>query len=369
LKQIRFVLPLIAVCAAVAAVTYVLAQPPMPDQKWHEFKLGDDITAAAGEVVLEPGFKAVADDRFGYEAYYNTTRTGTVSDAGKQVDGFRNRENWITRFNLVTQEDEQEGRTDLRYSFQFDNIEFLLDNGKARYSGYVGQESQFYKPQFHEIMADGSRNEVTNIPGWAGINARTLETNRSSQARDYAGSAWASITDSGRLYNESYFADYSAGDQRNYPGRLLDPVHLMLSVNVEFPAEAKLRLNEKFTLRRRLPVGASAGATTDYDVTYTLVKLYGDKNKPTEPTAARFTFEAVPAQREHTVRVDGMDIKFTAPDIKDGALLVDLVKGVSAHVTYKYALKGSISQPGTTWSSSFENEVDFTASLRVPPKQ
>lgn len=369
MKQIRFVLPLIALCAAAAAVTYVLAQPGLPTQKWHEFKLGDDITASAGEVVIEPAFKAVADDRFGYEAYYNTTRTGTVSDGGKAVDGFRVRENWISRFNLVTQEDELEGTTDLRYSFQFDTLEFLLDNGKARYSGYIGADSQFFTPGFHEIAADGTRNEVTNIPGWAGVNARTIETNRSTQARDYSGSAWASITDTGRVYNESYFADYTAGDQRNYPGRLQDPLHLMLAVNAEFPAAAKLRLNEKFTLRRRLPIGAAPGATTDYDVTYTMEKLYGDKAKPTEPTAARFTFSAVPVQREHTARVDGMDIKFTAPDIKDGALLVDLTKGVAAHVAFQYALKGTISQPGTNWSSSFENEVDFTASLRVPPKQ
>ncbi|MBK8206888.1 MAG: hypothetical protein IPK87_08890 [Planctomycetes bacterium] len=343
------------------AAVIALAQPVTDELYKPNLQLDKDITASAGEVAIEPKFKGVAGDLFGYEVDFKAVRRGTTSDDGVPSDAFRRSEHWATAVDYKLDEDVLDGSTDLRLAVRYARMNFLLDNGDARYSGYIGPDMGAIKPTFHEVMPDGSRTEVNNIPGWDGVNARTINTNRQTQANDPAAVAWFSITDQSRLYDEVYFADYNSPDQRNYPGRFQDPVQLTLGLFPEFPAGAKLKIGETVNLRRRMPVGAVAGATTEYDVSYKLEKLYGTI---AEPTAARFSFTAVPVAREHTAQVNGLTVKFSAPDFQGGTLLLDLAKGVPAHVHWSYSLKGSIAGEGK-FTATFENEVDFTASLRA----
>ncbi|MCA8917181.1 MAG: hypothetical protein KDB90_17455 [Planctomycetes bacterium] len=355
-----------AVIAGLAvALTLVLAQPAPPTDEPYNFNLGKDITAEAADVVINPRFKAVANDRFAYECYYNATRTGVVSDGAEVVETFHNKEAWTTAFSLACTEDPLDGRKDLLVHVGIDMIEFSIDNGDARYTGYIGQQTDMRKPGFKEILPDGKRNDVTNIPGWAGINSGALEANRGTQATTYGGSACFNINDAGRIYNETYYADWGNSDQTNYPGRLIEPLQLALAVHPEFKDAAALKLGETLVVRRRLPVSAARGSTIDYDVTYKLEKLYGTV---AEPTAARLTFDAVPVQREHSQEVDGLVTKFTAPDIKGGKLLLDLVKGVAAWVSWEYRLSGTVTQPGTALSTAFDVKFDLTASLREQKK-
>lgn len=362
----RIGIPALLIAAGVAA--FVLAQPEADDlTKPYEFKLGPDITAQAADVVIEPRFRAIADDRFAYECYSNAVRSGTVTDADKPVESFRISENWINHFTMVASEDPLDGRKDLQLRFQFDVMQFTIDNGEARYTGFVGPTSELHKPGFQEVLPGGERSDVTNIPGWVGINANSLEQNRGTQARDFSASAWFSASETGRLYRETYYADYGFADQANYPGRLQDPLHIALSVQPEFSAGAKLKLGETLTLRRRFPVSASFGGTIEYDFTYKLEKLYGTV---AEPTAARLSFDAVPVKREHELTVNGLKTRFSAPDIKGGKLLLDLVKGVAAHVQWEYRLGGTISQAGTELVTVFDVKFEFSASLRASaPKQ
>jgi len=187
-----------------------------------------------------------------------------------------------------------------------------------------------------------------------------------AQANDVSASAWFSVSDEGRLYNETYFADFNDGDQRSFPGRLQDPVHLALSIQPEFAKETRLKIGETVTVRRRMPVGVNHGATTEYDVTYKLEKLYGTID---EPTAARFSFTATPVTAEQSSKSGDLVTTFTAPEIKDGALLLDLNKGIAAWTSWAYKLNGKVTQPGTNLATDFGVEVDFTASLRAAPKQ
>lgn len=354
------------------AIGYVIAQPfPGPDadtnvDEPYEFKLGEDITDKAADVVIEPKFRALADEKFAYEAYLNVLRSGTSRNGDKAISSFRREENWTDLVTLSTSEDPIEGNTDLLMSLKFDQLNFLIDNGDARYSGYIGPDAGTATTAFQEIFPDGERSEANNIPGWVGITARGVETERAEQARDFSASAWFSVSDEGRLYNETYFADFNNSDQRSFPGRLQDPVHLALGLQPEFPKDARLKLGETITVRRRLPVGVSHGATTDYDVTYKLEKLYGTIE---EPTSARFSFTAVPVKVEQSSSRGQLLTTFTAPEIKDGALLLDLNKGVAAWTKWAYSLKGKVSQPGTNLATDFEVNVDFTASLRAPAKQ
>jgi hypothetical protein len=354
---------LLAIPALIIGIAVVLAQPiDLDESKPYEFKLDKDITADAADVVIEPKFAAVVKDRFGYEAYFNATRTGTVTEAGKTVETFRHVENWIDVFTLVVAEDPIDGHKDPLLRFQFDLIEFTVDNGDARYTGYIGATQGNKKPSFQEVLPDGKRSDVTNIPGWAGINASSIEMNRNTQARDFSATASFSVADTGRVYRETYFADWVSGDQTNYPGRLQDPLHLALGTQPEFAAGTKLKLGESVVVRRRMPVGATFGGTVEYDVTYKLEKLYGTKEKP---TAARLTFDAVPVQRNHAVVVNGLNTEFTAPDIKGGRLLLDLVKGVAAHVQWAYTLTGTVNQAGSQLATKFEVKLDYSASLRA----
>ena len=346
------------------ALTLVLAQPA-PEDKTFAFTLDADITAQAGEVAIEPKFNAVADDRFPYELHYNAVRSGTVNDGVEVVDSFRVSEAWSDLFTLGTTEDPLDGRKDLQLRLNYEMIKFTVDNGDARYSGYIGPQMGSSKPSFQEIGEGNTRTDVTNIPGWAGINAGAMEANRRTQGNDFAGTAVVSVADTGRLYNETYFADWGNSDQTNYPGRIQEPLQLMLAVQPEFAAGAKLKIGETSVVRRRFPVSAAFGGSIDYDVTYTLEKLYGTV---AEPTAARFKFDAVPVQREQSLTINGIVTKFSAPDIKGGSLLMDLRKGVAAYVAWKYELSGTVTQPGTALLTAFDVKVDFTASLRKVAK-
>jgi hypothetical protein len=333
-------------------------KPYQPD--WDKVKT--DITAQAETILIEPRFKGVAGDYFEYEIDVNTLRTGTTRRADTITDAFRRTENWGSAITLKLEESELEGRKDLRLALRYDRMNFLIDNGRARYAGYIGPEAGGAKPAFHEILPDGTRQEVTNIPGWPGINARTINTQRETQARETAGngSAWASISETSRLHGETYFADYGSTDQRNYPGRFQDPLHLMLGLLPEFGAGAGLKIGDTMKVTRRMPVGASHGATTDYTVTYKLEKVYGTTE---EPAAAKFSFEGVPAKREHTATADGLTVAFTAPDIREGTMLLDLTKGVPLYTKWSYSMKGSVR--GDDSAAEFEVEVEFTASLRA----
>jgi hypothetical protein len=349
---------------AVAALTYVFAQPALDTP--YEFKLGADITADAAEVAIQPAFKALADDRFAYDIYFNATRSGSVRDGDKSQEGFRRAENWITMVTLTAKEDALDGRKDLLLRLNYDQLGFLIDNGAARYSGYVGPARGTTTAAFHEVTPNGERNEANNIPGWPGVTARGIESARSSQTFDPAGSAWFSVNDQGRLYNETYFADFNNADQRNYPGRFQDPLHLTLGLLPEFAEGASLKIGETTTVRRRFPVSTGAGSTIEYDFTYKLERLYGTV---AEPTAARFTFTAVPVQREHTHDHAGLRTTWTAPDIKDGTLLFDLGKGIAAATSWKYELAGTVTQTGGSMRTEFKIAVDFAANLRAPEKK
>jgi hypothetical protein len=210
LRQLRFAIPALLVCAVAAlVVTLVSAQPREP----HYFKVNtstEDITAKAAEVSIEPAFKAVADDQFPYEIYVNSSRRGTSTAAGKHFDSFRRVENWIIHANLSIREDDLEGRKDLLMALQFGippgtdgttmagGISFLVDNGLGRYSGSIGPASGANTAKFQEIHADGTRTDVSAIPGWAGISATTVEGNRSTQSFTNAASAWFSVDESGK---------------------------------------------------------------------------------------------------------------------------------------------------------------------------
>lgn len=348
------------------AIGYVIAQPELDGidiDKPYEFKRGADITAQAADLVIEPGFRAVADDKFAYEAYFNILRSGTSHDGDKTISAFRREENWIDLLTFVTSEDPLEGNTDLLLGVRFDQLNFIINNGKARYAGLIGPTGT---PAFHEIHPNGERTEANNIPGWVGITARGVETERADQNLGTNASAWFSVSDEGRLYNETYFADFNNPDQRSFPGRLQDPVHLALSIQPEFGKDTRLKLGETTTVRRRLPIGVNHGATVEYDVTYMLEKLYGTID---EPSAARFSFTAVPVKASQSTTSGGLTTSFTAPDIKDGALLLDLRKGVAAWTQWQYTLSGKVTQPGTALVTDFTVEVEFTASLRAPAKE
>lgn len=356
MRQIlRYILPVLILAGGIA-VAWSFATAQAVDEPYR-FELGNDITARAGDVTIEPGFKALADDRFAYEVYQNATRKGVTRDGEKAIDSFRRREEWTTLVTVVAAEDPLEGNTDLLLKVQYERMSFLLDVGRASYSGIISPEDS----KFWEAAPDGSRNEVNNIPGWAGINARTLESNRSTQSRDFSALAWMSVSDTGRLYNPTYFADFRTGDQTNYPGRLQDPVQLLTGMMPRFNEGTSLKIGETVTVRGAFPVGVRHGAAIEYDFTYRLDKLYGTIERP---TAARFTFSATPVKREHTSSVEGLTTSFTAPDIKDAHLLYDLNKGVAGYIAWEYGLEGRISKPGTSLATDFEVNMDFSASLR-----
>jgi len=360
---VRFGLPACILIAGIAAVL-VYAQPGLDSgdaDKPYNFKLDPEVTAQAADTTVEPAFHGIDGDHFAYEVYFNALRSGTTSDDGKPVDSFRRQENWVDVLSLRVDEDPLEGRKDLQMRLQFETIEFLLDTGKARYSGYMGPNGPTRKANFKEILPDGTRNDVQNIPGWVGVTAGAVNSAMVAQSNDYSAAAWFSVTDAGKLYDEVYYADFREANQANYPGKFQDPLHVALSIQPEFPADAKLKIGETCTVRRRMPVGLVPGATVEYDVTYKLEKLYGTVEKP---TAARFSFSAKPVQAEQSATVGKLTTTFTAPEIKEGHLLLDLAKGVAAYVRWEYKLSGKISQADSKLATDFDVQVDFTASLR-----
>lgn len=364
----RLLLPVALIAIASAwAFTLVGAQSAFDGGvKPYKFVLGSELSGEeAKKAVVKPAFKAVADDRFDYEVYFNIRRSGASSDANGAAGGFARTETWVSQCNLTLEEDDLTGRKDLRAAFRYESLYFDLVDGQTSYSGYIGPKvddgGAGHDSTFWKVDADGSRTTAFQIPGWLGVNARSVENSRNTQAGPGSASAWVSVSDTGRLHDEVYFADFDSSDQRNYPARLLDPVHIVSGLMPEFAAGASAQLGAELVIRRRMPVGPLPGATIDYDLTYTLEKVYGPV---TEPTAAQFKFSGKAVSAEHTQRVGGMDLKFTAPEIKDGLLLLDLVKGVSAVVRWKYALKGEISEPGSARRATFGSEAEFSASLR-----
>ena len=328
----------------------------------YQFELDAEITEGLDELEISTGFWGVADDQFDFEVYYNVTRRGTASEDGKAFSTFRRTENWIAMVHLVMSEDELEGRTDLRGQFRFDRIYFNLDDGKGRFAGYIGPNDPLGgSAKFHEILADGSRNEVPGIPGWVGVNARNMETARVQQSAFNAAPLWISIDDQGRIYNEAYHADFIGPDQRSFPGYLIDPLQLALGLLPEFAPDTELKVGGEATVTRRFPAGAGFGAAPDYLFTYKLEKLYGSVDKP---TAARFTFSATPVQRTQVSTRGGLKTEFTAPDITGGTLLYDLNRGVAAQIGWKYSASGQVSEAGSKLSSKFQVQVEFKASLR-----
>src|SRR5690606_25819756 len=120
---------------------------------------------AAGEVAVEPRLKAVAEDRFEYEIDFRTTRRGSTRTGDKPAEAFLRDEHWTTSVLYRFEEEVLEGYPDLRMAMSFERMTFLLDLGRARYSGYIGPEQGNAKSAFHEVHLDGSRTETNNIPG------------------------------------------------------------------------------------------------------------------------------------------------------------------------------------------------------------
>jgi len=364
LRFARFAIPALLVAAVAAlVVSFAAAQARDP----YEFKVDlakDDITATAAEVNIEPRFRGITDDRFPYEIYYNAHRRGSSTQDGKPFDGYTRHENWIVLAMLELSEDEQEGRKDLRLGLQYEQLNFVIDNGRGRYAGYVGPANGDHTSKFQEILPDGTRSDVLNIPGWVGVNASTMEAARSAQSLPGSATAFFSVDEQGRLYNDQYHADFNGGDQRNQPGQLVDPVHLALGLNAEFAKGAKLKIGQTTEVTRRFAVGALPGATAQYKFVYKLEKLYGTL---AEPTAAKFTFTATPLQANVVQTIDGISVSFAAPEIKNGTLLYDIPKGVAADVTWSISLKGTATQTGGL-SSEFSVDADYRATLRRKPK-
>lgn len=354
---IRLAVPVVALAVL---LTVVLAQPKDP----YKFELGADITSKAGNVVIEPKLKALSDDTFGYEVYTKTRRFGLTEESGKTYDGFTQTENWTNLVTVTFREDPIEGNKDLLAGVQFDSLLFVINNGESKYSGYVGPQSEGRQPEFQEIYQDGTTKVVNNIPGWAGITARTVESGRQLQSRIDSASVTYSVDENGRAYNDTWVADFGQPDQRNYPARLQDPSRIGLMLIPQFNEGTKVKIGESVVVRRRLPVGSGKGATSEYDVTYKLERLYGTVE---EPTAARFSWTAKPVNKMIETTDNGLKVRYNAPEITDGSLLVDLKKGVAADVSYTSKVRDGVISSGN-YRTVFEWDYEFTASLREPPE-
>lgn len=354
----RCALALVVVaCSAWVAISLTSAQ----DEKPYEFVRGDDVTEAfrVEGYTLKPRFRGVDKDLFRYDVYLNVDRRLGASAANESLGGSARTENWMSRVDIALGEDELEGRPDLLAAFRYNSIHFTLHDGHSAFSGYIGPAKGADTANFYEVLRDGERSRVNNIPGWPGVTASNLERSRSGQSGVNA-SAWFSVSPEGRISNECYYADFNRGEQRNYPGRLLDPVQIALAIQPEFAADAEIKVGESVTVRRRFPMGPVSGQAVEYDFTYTLERVYG---KADDPSAALLTFTATPVQWEQTDVVNGLSVRYTAPAIEGGRLMLDMAKGVAASVEWKYSLQGEMSEPDSLYAAGFEVDVDFSASL------
>jgi hypothetical protein len=343
-----------------AGAYYAVSYAQLAPGDFYEFELGQNITDQAADIAIEPRFRGLTDDRFVFEVDFVTTRDGTIRHGDEVVNSFRRSENWGATVGLAVQEKELEGRRDARLGLRYKTLQFLIDNGEARYSGYISPELS----KFHEIQADGSRNEVTNIPGWAGVNARSIESARANQAQGDNSSLWVNVDNYGRLYGETYFANHDSPDQRNYPGRFLDPMHLALSIVPQFAPDTSFKAGETARVRRQIPLGAIAGARAEFDVTYSIETVYGNthEGQDPEPTAVLLRFTAEPVNAELEARVAGMNVTYIAPEITDGVMLLDLTKGMPARVSFSYRTTGTASSG--EMNADFSVRSRFVASMR-----
>lgn len=371
-RSLKFVLPALLIAAALISFAAAQDDGALPGPKRYKFVLGPELKGDdAKNAVVKPAFKALADDQFNYEVYYNVRRSGGTN-AGQMAGGFTRSETWTALCNLLMEEDEISGRKDLRAAFRYDLLMFDITDGDDSYSGYIGPGSgdgaARKSAQFWKIDKNGSRTNAYGIPGWAGISAGSVEGARSTQSIGANASAWFNIAGSGRIHSETYFAEFDSGDQRNYPGRLLDPMHIAQGLVPEFADNASVSLGANTVVRRRLPVGVLPGEGVEYDVTYTLEKVYGTL---ADPTCAQFKFSAKPVNAAHKTDLDAKwAVNFNAPEIADGVLVYDLIKGVAAVVRYKYSLKGElVAREGGATASSFACEAEFSASLGKETKK
>ncbi len=366
-RFMKYVLPSVLIAAA-TLITLASAQDgAVPGAKTYKFVQGPELVGDdAKKAVVKPAFKAVADDQFNYEVYFNVKRSGG-SKVGAEAGGFSRSETWTALCNLLMEEDELTGRKDLRAAFRYDLIYFDLSDGESAYSGYIGPATGDGPARksagFWKVDKDGKRSTAYGIPGWSGMSGGGLEGARSTQSIGTNASAWFSVAGNGKIHSEVYFAEFDSADQRNFPGRLIDPMHIALGVMPEFAADASVQLGGSTVVRRRMPMGSLPGATVEYDLTYTLEKVYGTV---ADPTCAQFKFSAKPVIAEQKADLDAKwSVSYTAPEIVDGLLVYDLVKGVAAVVRYKYALKGELAaRDSGVVTSSFACEAEFSASLR-----
>ncbi|MDC1142272.1 hypothetical protein OAU50_04210 [Planctomycetota bacterium] len=360
-RAVQFAFPIIAVAAVVALSVIANGQA---DDEYYWFALDAELTGeSAASVEIAPKFNAVGDDAFPYEIHYNVSRTSSTRDQNGVFTGSTTSENWVASSTVIARENPLEGNKNLQLAFQFDQLRFVVDNGKGKWSGVVNDA----KAEFTEVMPDGAPNPATAVPGWAGVSASDIQRAMRSQSGNVA-SAWATIDDQGKLTDATYFADLGSAKQASYPARLLDPVDLMRGMFPQWNADLKMNLKDAVKVRRSFPVSGIAGGTIEYDFTYTLNKLHGTTEEGnTEATAAAFSFTAEPVQKQHTQTVLGLDVKFTPPSIKAGYLLFDLVKGVPAIVSWKYSMTGNTADSANGLGSEFEVNVDFSASLQAKP--
>lgn len=357
-----------ALLLAALLISFAAAQDDgtVPGPKVYKFVQGPELKGDdAKNAVVKPAFRGLADDQFNYEAYVNVRRRGGTSAGG--AGGFARSEAWTALFNILMEENELAGRKDLRAAFRYDSLLFDLTDGVESYSGFIGPTSGDgagrKSATLWKVARDGSRTTAYSIPGWPGVSAGGVEGARSTQSVGANASAWFSISPSGRVYDELYFAEFDSADQRSFPGRLLDPMQLALATVAEFAPDASVQLGGQTVVRRRFPMGLRPGATVDYDCTYTLERVWGTV---ADPTCAQFKFTAKPVVAAQRVALDArLDAVFDAPELAEGVLVFDLVKGVAAVVRYRFAMNGRVvAREGGATLSEFACESEFSASLR-----
>jgi len=331
--------------------------------------LAEESTAKAKELgtAVKLKLRAMTDDRFEYDFYLNTSRHSQAVDGGDVIGSSARTDNWIAQAQVLLKEDEIAGSKDLRASFVFDSLQFEFNDGQQGFAGFIGQGRGQGKDKQETGFVSrrgAERNSVVNIPGWPGVAASEVNRLRGTQAISPAGNMSFNVAETGRVYAETYFADFDGPDQRCYPARLIDPLQLVLYMWPEFAADASVKVGDTIIARRRFPVGVLTGETVMYEFSYKLEKTYG---KAEEPTAALFSFTAKPVSANAvTQRLRGLDTSVTPGEIKGGTLLLDQVKGVPVNVNFKFGVTGKVSEPGSANNMDFAADVEFSSSLRKP---